>query len=88
MVGEVLSEADAEVPLAQAQIEANPPEPADGKEPVEAGIKQGELPQQREAVGPGSFEPAEIDGEAERLLTLRENHRLNGIPPRPFEPAV
>jgi hypothetical protein len=29
-----------------------------------------------------------LTGEAERLLTLRENHRLNGIPPRPFEPAV
>ncbi len=26
--------------------------------------------------------------EAERLLTLRENHRLNGIPPRPLQPAV
>ncbi len=26
--------------------------------------------------------------EAERLLTLRESHRLNGIPPRPLEPAV
>jgi hypothetical protein len=26
--------------------------------------------------------------EAERLLTLRENHRLNGIPPRPLEPVV
>jgi hypothetical protein len=29
-----------------------------------------------------------LTAEAERLLTLRENHRLNGIPPRPFEPAV
>jgi hypothetical protein len=26
--------------------------------------------------------------EAERLLTLRETHRLNGIPAEPFEPAV
>jgi hypothetical protein len=26
--------------------------------------------------------------EAERLLTLRESHRLNGIPPRPLESAV
>ena len=25
---------------------------------------------------------------AEHLLTLRENHRLNGIPAVPFEPAV
>ena len=29
-----------------------------------------------------------LTGEAERLLTLRENHRLNGIPPAPLEPAV
>ena len=28
------------------------------------------------------------DHPAPRLLTLRENHRLTGIPPRPFEPAV
>lgn len=26
--------------------------------------------------------------EAERLLTLRESHRLNGIPPVPLQPAV
>jgi hypothetical protein len=26
--------------------------------------------------------------EAERLLTLRESHRLNGIPPAPLQPAV
>ena len=29
-----------------------------------------------------------LTGEAERLLTLRESHRLNGIPPEPLEPAV
>ena len=29
-----------------------------------------------------------ITAEAEHLLTLRENHRLNGIPAVPFEPAV
>jgi hypothetical protein len=29
-----------------------------------------------------------LTAEAERLLTLRENHRLNGIPPAPLEPAV
>lgn len=29
-----------------------------------------------------------LTGEAERLLTLRESHRLNGIPPQPLEPAV
>jgi hypothetical protein len=29
-----------------------------------------------------------LTGEAERLLTLRENHRLNGIPPAPLEPVV
>jgi hypothetical protein len=28
-----------------------------------------------------------LTAEAERLLTLRETHRLNGIPPVPFEPA-
>ncbi|MBV9206609.1 MAG: hypothetical protein JO037_14730 [Actinobacteria bacterium] len=27
-------------------------------------------------------------GEAERLLTLRETHRLNGIPAVPFEPVT
>ncbi len=29
-----------------------------------------------------------LTAEAEHLLTLRENHRLNNIPPVPFEPAV
>ena len=29
-----------------------------------------------------------LTAEAEHLLTLRETHRLNGIPPVPFEPAV
>jgi hypothetical protein len=29
-----------------------------------------------------------LTAEAERLLTLRENHRLNGIPPQPLEPVV
>ena len=28
-----------------------------------------------------------LTAEAERLLTLRETHRLNGIPAVPFEPA-
>ncbi len=28
-----------------------------------------------------------LTAEAEHLLTLRETHRLNGIPPVPFEPA-
>ncbi|HEX3751541.1 MAG TPA: hypothetical protein VHW06_13350 [Streptosporangiaceae bacterium] len=29
-----------------------------------------------------------LTAEAERLLTLRENHRLNGIPPAPLQAAV
>jgi len=29
-----------------------------------------------------------LTAEAERLLTLRENHRLNGIPPAPLQPVV
>lgn len=29
-----------------------------------------------------------LTAEAEHLLTLRETHRLNGIPPVPFVPAV
>jgi hypothetical protein len=29
-----------------------------------------------------------LTAEAERLLTLRENHRLNGIPALPLQPAV
>ncbi len=29
-----------------------------------------------------------LTAEAELLLTLRENHRLNGIPPQPLQPAV
>jgi len=29
-----------------------------------------------------------LTAEAEHLLTLRENHRLNGIPAVPFKPAV
>jgi hypothetical protein len=29
-----------------------------------------------------------LTAEAERLLTLRESHRLNGIPPQPLQPAV
>ena len=29
-----------------------------------------------------------LTAEAERLLTFRESHRLNGIPPAPLQPAV
>jgi hypothetical protein len=29
-----------------------------------------------------------LTAEADRLLTLRESHRLNGIPPAPLEPVV
>jgi hypothetical protein len=29
-----------------------------------------------------------LTAEAERLLTLRESHRLKGIPPAPLQPAV
>ena len=51
---------------------------------------------QRAAIGPRGYEDRiyrrpdvhALTAEAERLLTLRENHRLNGIPPAPLEPAV
>ncbi|MBV9447697.1 MAG: hypothetical protein JO345_17570 [Streptosporangiaceae bacterium] len=56
---------------------------------------------QRAAIGPRGYEdrifrrkakakPAvhAITAEAEHLLTLRETHRLNGIPAEPLEPAV
>jgi hypothetical protein len=55
---------------------------------------------QRAEIGPRGYEdriyrrkamatPAvrPLTAEAERLLTVRENHRLNGIPPVPLEPA-
>jgi len=56
---------------------------------------------QRAAIGPrgyddriyrrkGKAKPAvhALTAEAEHLLTLRENHRLNNIPAEPLEPAV
>jgi len=56
---------------------------------------------QRAAIGPRGYEDRiyrrkamarpdvhALTAEAERLLTLRENHRLNGIPPVPLQPAV
>jgi hypothetical protein len=56
---------------------------------------------QRAAIGPRGYEDRiyrrkakarpevhALTAEAERLLTLRESHRLNGIPPAPLEPAV
>jgi hypothetical protein len=56
---------------------------------------------QRAAIGPRGYDDRiyrrkakarpdvhALTAEAERLLTLRESHRLNGIPPAPLEPAV
>ena len=56
---------------------------------------------QRAAVGPRGYDDRiyrrkamarpdvhALTAEAERLLTLRESHRLNGIPPAPLQPAV
>jgi hypothetical protein len=56
---------------------------------------------QRAAIGPQGYDDriyrrkakarSEVHArtaEAERLLTLRESHRLNGIPPAPLQPAV
>jgi hypothetical protein len=56
---------------------------------------------QRAAIGPRGYEDRiyrrkakarpevhTLTAEAERLLTLRESHRLNGIPPAPLQPAV
>jgi hypothetical protein len=56
---------------------------------------------QRAAIGPRGYEDRiyrrkakarpevhALTAEAERLLTLRESHRLNGIPPAPLQPAV
>ncbi|HTX28353.1 MAG TPA: hypothetical protein VME19_15190 [Streptosporangiaceae bacterium] len=55
---------------------------------------------QREAIGPLGYDDRifrrkamatprvhALTAEAEHLLTLRETHRLNGIPPVPYEPA-
>ena len=56
---------------------------------------------QRAAIGPRGYDDRiyrrkamaradvhALTAEAERLLTLREAHRLNGIPPAPLRPAV
>ncbi|HLI36103.1 MAG TPA: hypothetical protein VKV80_02020 [Streptosporangiaceae bacterium] len=56
---------------------------------------------ERAAIGPRGYEDRiyrrkakakpqvrALTAEAERLLTLRESHRLNGIPPAPLQPAV
>jgi hypothetical protein len=55
---------------------------------------------QRAAIGPRGYDDRiyrrkamarpdvhALTGEAERLLTLRESHRLNGIPPAPLQPT-
>jgi hypothetical protein len=56
---------------------------------------------QRAAIGPLGYDDRiyfrkakakpeihQLTAEAERLLTLRENHRMNGIPELPRQPAV
>jgi hypothetical protein len=64
-VEEELPEADAEVSCAEVKVEADAAELADREESVEAGVKEGELAEDGEAMRPRWFEPAEIDGEAE-----------------------
>ena len=65
-VEEKFAESDANVPPAQAEVETDPAELADGQEAIQAGVEQGEFPQESKAMRPGRLEPAEIDGEAER----------------------
>jgi hypothetical protein len=61
-----LAEASGPVALAEAEVEADGSEAADSEEGVEARIEESELAEEGEFVGPGGFEPAEVDGEAER----------------------
>ena len=65
------------------------------------GVMRSAFAAQRAAIGPRGYDDRiyrrkamarpdvhALTAEAERLLTLRESHRLNGIPPAPLQPAV
>jgi len=65
-VEEELAEAGGPVAVAKAKAVPDAGEAADGEEGVKAGVKEGELAECGEFVGPGGLEPAEVDGEAER----------------------
>jgi hypothetical protein len=65
-VEEEFAEAGGPVARAEAEVEADGGEAADGEEGIEAGVEEGELAEKGKFVGPGGFEPAEVDGEAER----------------------
>jgi hypothetical protein len=65
-IEEEFAESDTDITPAEAEVEADASQLADGEEAVEAGIEQGELAEETEAMGPGGLEPAEVDGEAER----------------------
>jgi len=64
-VEEHLAKAGGPVAAAKAEVVADGGQAADGEEGIEAGVEKGELAEQGEPRGPGGFEPAEIDGEAE-----------------------
>ncbi len=61
-----LAQADAEVAEAEAQIEADAVEAAQQEEAIDAGVEQQDLVEDGEVRGPGGFEPAQVDGEAEQ----------------------
>jgi len=65
-VEEELAEAGGPVAVAKAKAVPDAGEAADGEEGVKAGVKEGELAECGEFVGPGGLEPAEVDGEPER----------------------
>ena len=64
-VEDTLAEADADVGQVEAEIEADAVQLADVEDAVDAGIEQKHLVEDGEVRGPGGFEPAQIDGEAE-----------------------
>lgn len=60
-----LAQAGGEVAHAQAEVEADTVQGAQGEETVEAEVEKEDLVEEVEVLRPGGLEPAEIDGEAE-----------------------
>ena len=64
-VEEKFTEADAPVAPAEPKIVADARETTDSEEGVETGVEQREFAEEAEFMGPGGFEPAEVDAKAE-----------------------
>src|SRR5208282_945189 len=70
-----LAQSGFPVTPAEVEVKAGAGELADGEESVQARVDQEKFPPARQAVWPGSLEPAQIHGEAEG----EENERVSPV---------